>query len=1147
VPLPSRSAAHRAITVVSSLLVLGWVVPASASAVAVVLPGQAGLQDLDARTGRMAPTAQQKQAVADLGARAQWNRYGTPASLIATDGYLGGASAGSAADVARTFIGDHRDLFRLSAADVDGLELVNDSKLVASDAHAVLFRQRFGELAAGHDGMIAVGVAGGGRVAYVSSSSAGSQASPAEATLTPVDGWMRAAANAGFGVTRADVSGVHMRDGWTEFSVSGLSTPLVPGAKRSVDQRSRLVAFPTYTQGVRAAFETTVLDVAGGRSRAYRSFVDARTGEVLFRSNEVKQAAAADNGSGTFSGSTADGASGCGAPHPVSVSGAYSIGVFASANLPSDDIVLKLLGPDGSAVASSDTGSSPEAVNYSNNGAKVADGTYQIVVCAFSAPTVPSTGASFDYTGAYTVNTTAGTPSTAGNPSWSFFDASPQLDYSATDSRVTACFLQAAGCDLGLNNTASRGPWDAIAAAGTPSLTTQGNAARTAEARTSPLSPGPYGFMPASPTREYRFPWANEWSASKCDPAPLLVPGSGADVSASVTNLFSGHNRFHDFAYHLGFTELNYNMQQSNFGATAPGPFPAGREGDPEVGNVQAGAVTGGAPSYLGRDNANQITLNDGVPGITNQYLFQPIAGAFYSPCVDGDFDTSVFGHEYTHAISNRMVGGPDDGLTGFQGGAMGESWSDLVALEYLHAHGYVPVGGESPWAEGPYVTGNKKVGIRDYALDANPLNYSDVGFDIPGPEVHADGEIWNAVNYDLRQALVAKYDGAFPESDNALQLRCADGRPGTNAPEAPLPPEQCPGNRRWIQLVFDAFLLQQSDTSMLTARDAYLAADRMRFGGANQAELWNAFAKRGMGESASTNTTEDDQPQPAFDSPAADEATVTFATTDADSKASVPATVYIGRYQARSTPVADTDASTPLAPSVKLVAGSYDVLVRSAGHGLRRFRLTVRAGQSLTQRYALTPNVASKSQGASASGAGTNQDDLIDDTESTTWDVTGATGVDVSQPSVTVSFAGAKPVRTIAVSALLDPSDPDADEGRFTALRRFKVETCDGRRANCSLPTGWQPLYTSPADAFPSVAPRPLAPDLSLRTFDVPNTVATQVRFTALENQCTGGPDYQGEQDADPLNATDCATASDQGTFLHAAEFEVFGQDITG
>ena len=204
-----------------------------------------------------------------------------------------------------------------------------------------------------------------------------------------------------------------------------LATPGVPGSKRSVDQRSRLVAFPTYTQGVRPAFETIVLDAAGGRPRAYRSFVDARTGEVLFRSNEVKQAAADDNGTGTFSGSTADGANGCGNPHPVEVSGAYSIGAFATANLPSDDIVLKLIGPGGKAVASADTGTSPEAVNYSNNGAKIADGTYQLVVCAFDDPTVPASGDNFDYSGGYAVNTAAGTPSAAGNPSWKFFEGGP--------------------------------------------------------------------------------------------------------------------------------------------------------------------------------------------------------------------------------------------------------------------------------------------------------------------------------------------------------------------------------------------------------------------------------------------------------------------------------------------------------------------------------------------------------------------------------------------------------------------------------------------------------------------------------------------------------------------------------------------------
>jgi hypothetical protein len=1081
-----------ALRLATALLVIALAVPASAGAVATILPSQAGLADFDARTGRVLPGAAQKQDVAALGARVQWNRYGTPASLISDDGFLTAAQSGSAVEVARAFVRAHHDLFRLSAADADALELVNDAKLAASDGHAVLLRQRFGDLPAGHDGMITVGVSGG-RVAYASSTAAGSQAGPAPATLTAVDAWLNAAKNAGFAVN--GVSGVHTQDGWTRFTAPGLATPLI--GKDHVDQRARLVAFPTYTGDVRAAFETIVLDVRGGLARAYRSFVDARTGEVLMRTNMVEQLA--DNEPGTFSGNTGDG---CGTPHPVSVSGAYSIGVVATANVPSDDIVLKLIGPGGSAVASSDTGTSPEAVNYSNGGAQIPNGTYQIVVCAFQDPTVPPSGDSFDYTGGYVVNTTAGTPGTAANPSWAFFANAP-----AGDNRIVACFLQASGCDLGINNTASRGPWDAIAATGSPSFTTQGNAARTAEARTSPLTPGPFGFMPTSLTREYRFPWADEWRTSKCDPAQLVVPGSGADLSAAVANLFAGHNRFHDFAYHLGFTELNYNLQQSNFGA--------GRDGDPELGNVQAGALTGGAPSYLGRDNANQITLNDGIPGITNQYLFQPIAGAFYSPCVDGDFDTSVYGHEYTHAISNRMVGGPDDGLTGFQGGAMGESWSDLVALEYLHAHGL-----QSSWVEGPYVTGNSTTGIRDYALDANPLNYSDVGFDITGPEVHADGEIWNAVNYDLRQALVKKYEAKFPSTDQALQLRCADGVTGTAAPAAPLPPEQCPGNRRWIQLVFDAFLLQQGDTSMLTARDAYLAADRMRFGGANQAELWSVFARRGMGESAVTDTTEDDQPTPAFDSPLANEATVTFAT-------NAPATIYIGRYEARATPVAST---------VKLVAGTYDVLARAPGYGMQRFKLTVSAGQTITKTLTLKPNVASTSAGASASGDGTNLDDLIDDSEATTWDYSGAL-----DPSVTISFAGAKPVRTIAVSALLDPDDPDADEGRFTALRSFKIEVCDGRTANCSLPTGWRTLYTSPADAFPGVAPRPLAPDLTLRTFDVPDTVATQIRFTALDNQCTGGPDYQGELDNDPLNGTDCDTASDQGTILHAAEFEVF------
>ncbi len=75
----------------------------------------------------------------------------------------------------------------------------------------------------------------------------------------------------------------------------------------------------------------------------------------------------------------------------------------------------------------------------------------------------------------------------------------------------------------------------------------------------------------------------------------------------------------------------------------------------------------------------------------------------------------------------------------------------------------------------------------------------------------------------------------------------------------------ECPGNRRWVQLVFDSFLLMAvSQLSMVDARDALLAADRIRFGGANQDLLWNAFAKRGLGEGASSNGHMDANPVPS-------------------------------------------------------------------------------------------------------------------------------------------------------------------------------------------------------------------------------------------------------------------------------------------
>jgi hypothetical protein len=61
------------------------------------------------------------------------------------------------------------------------------------------------------------------------------------------------------------------------------------------------------------------------------------------------------------------------------------------------------------------------------------------------------------------------------------------------------------------------------------------------------------------------------------------------------------------------------------------------------------------------------------------------------------------------------------------------------------------------------------------------------------------------------------------------------------------------------------------------------------------------------------------------------------------------------------------------------------------------------------------------------------------------------------------------------------------------------------------------------------------------LRGFSFSPTKATDLRLVVLNNQCTGGPAYQGDQDNDPLNNTDCTTGSSEGTIVDAAEFQVF------
>jgi len=710
------------------------------------------------------------------------------------------------------------------------------------------------------------------------------------------------------------------------------------------------------------------------------------------------------------------------------------------------------------------------------------------------------------------------------NPAWDAFEDTPPLDYSSTDTRKRWCFLPAGGCDEAIGGPASPLAWDVDPATGTSTQTTRGNNAIAVHNWFSndAFSVGTETSTPRA-DRNYGYAWTNQWYTSKCDPAAFASP-QAADVDAARANLFAMHNRMHDWAYHLGFTEATWNMQRDNFGK-------GGLGGDVEQGNAQAGGVSGGPPDFAARDNANQITPRDGLPAITNMYMWQSIAGGLYAPCVDGDYDMSVIAHEYTHAITNRMIAGPNAGLSSPQG--MSESWSDLLAMEYLNENGYAPAG-PAAYLIGQYVTGDGVAGIRNYNMSDNRLNYSSVDYDFVGLQVHASGEVWSATNFDIRRAMIARYGAGTP----ALNKSCARGE---------TPVTSCPGNRRWIQLVFDSFLLLAvSQNSQVDARDAMLGADLIRFGGANQDLLWNAFAQRGLGETAVSNGAGDANPAPGFTSPYASEATITFRPVG-DNAAIPNAELYVGHYQARAVPVADTNAATPLTDTVSLVPGTYEFVVRAPGRGhVRVGPITLKAGQVRDLPVQMRSNLASASAGATATGDGINIARLIDDDEVTNW---ASLNSPVAGKQVTVDLAGeAQTVRRVQVSAMLRPAiagDPDAGgQNRFSALRQFRIWACDaGGAVTCANAADFHAIYTSPADAFPSVLPRPRAPELIIRSFAVPQTRATHLRIEVLTNQCTGGPAYAGEQDNDPRANTDCSTASVQALNVRIAEFQAFAQ----
>jgi hypothetical protein len=762
-----------------------------------------------------APTARALQTVEELGATVRWTPFGTPQSLIRPGDYLAtGIQGASATAAARAWLADHRALYQLDS--VDDL-VVHREVALTDEAHVVVFRQLVGGVPVSPDGFATVGLVGsadrGWDLAYISSTlvAAPPPALASAATLTMREAVVEAAADAGLVAALPQVSMDGSQAGWRVLEIDGVES----------EQLVRRVAFPIAGEPTRIAYETIYFD---GAEEGYRYFIDAATGDVLFRESIVHQ---------------------------------------------QDD---------------------PSWEVYP------------------ARP--PTTGLD--------------------RPPWNFPSA---------DLRETWCWSQQPGCQLVLENDAARVPWDVDARTGEPTFTTIGNAVDAAEWWLG-AGAGP-GQRPTSMDRTYDFPWTNVWFESRCH-SDNFVPG-GNDIDASVANLFAANWRMHDWAYHLGFNEETWNSQDFNFGINTAG------ENDPVIARAQAGAVNPGS-----RNNATMATRPDGTSSIMSMFVWQPQANAFYGPCVAGDYDMSVIGHEYTHMIENRLIG-KGGNRSGFHAGAMGESWSDFISMEYQNAYGFLNDRTTRGWTVGTYATGNPDRGIRNYNMSfpsagkfpqpgqdikIGTINFGSMGYDIVGPQVHADSQIWSATNHDIRSLFLDRYPGG----GNKAQRDCADGLRQA---------DQCPGNRRWMQIVFDAMLLMPTAPTMLDARDAYFAADLMRFGGDNQDLLWLGFARRGFGENASVNSPADTDPVPSFASPLHGEATLRFEAVAKDEGGQpIDAEIYVGNYEARATPLQEVEQFVPHPEG-------YNFIARADGYGHVRFHVkNLRPGTEQTITIHFPTNV---------------------------------------------------------------------------------------------------------------------------------------------------------------------------------------------
>ncbi len=294
-------------------------------------------------------------------------------------------------------------------------------------------------------------------------------------------------------------------------------------------------------------------------------------------------------------------------------------------------------------------------------------------------------------------------------------------------------------------------------------------------------------------------------------PINTTYSNANQSESAALTNLFYWTNVTHDIWYQYGFDEASGNFQENNYGNGGAG-------GDSVNSEAQDGS---------GTCNANFGTPTDGGNPTMQMY----VCGSR-----DGDLDNVVIAHEYGHGISIRLTGGGGNSGCLNNTEQMGEGWSDWFGLMMTIEPGDAGTDGRGvgTWLVGEGANGP---GIRthQYSTDMgiNPHTYDDINTEVAP---HGVGSVWCAMIWDLAWALIDDPGFAYGFDSDFYY--------GTG------------GNNVAMALVTEGLKLQPCSPGFVDGRDAILAADQALYGGIHQCLIWEVFARRGLGFSATQGSS---------------------------------------------------------------------------------------------------------------------------------------------------------------------------------------------------------------------------------------------------------------------------------------------------